>query len=296
MRYSWDLLQPLRAKLPALEQEFMGYYKRLSASALAAADGASIEKEEGERRAYAAGMEQRITEILLENGLNPADYCPHYRCPLCKDTGFRMEGSKKVRCTCQIVRRADQANGAYDFPTFAQFDLSVFPDGEQRERMQRHKDRLFAYAEQFPQTEKQNFLLLGKTGLGKSFLLSCVFQALRQKQVPVRFLTAYQLSQAFRAQHFGEKETLPALIRVPFLAVDDLGTEPMLRNITLEYFNTLLEERLRQGKHTGLVSNLTPDQLMARYGERIASRLLGNGRCDVLGFSGRDIRLHPLSL
>ena len=53
MRYSWDLLQPLRAKLPALEQEFMGYYKRLSASALAAADGASIEKEEGERRAYA---------------------------------------------------------------------------------------------------------------------------------------------------------------------------------------------------------------------------------------------------
>ena len=38
------------------------------------------------------------------------------------------------------------------------------------------------------------------------------------------------------------------------------------------------------------------EALMARYGERIASRLLGSGRCDVLGFSGRDIRLHPLSL
>lgn len=80
---------------------------------------------------------------------------------------------------------------------------------------------------------------------------------------------------------------------MPFLAVDDLGTEPMLRNITIEYLNTLVEERLRRGRHTGVSTNLTPGQLAERYGERIASRLLSPALCDVLGFQGKDLRLLP---
>lgn len=291
MRYSWDLLQPQRQNLPALDELFRGYYALLSASALAAAEGTAIDRAEAERRAYAEAMEGKITAILRAAGLEPSDFCPHYACPLCQDKGYVFKDGKQVRCTCRLVRRADEENGGYAFPTFQEFDLSVFPAGAQRETMSRHYERLYTYAAQFPDTEKPNFLLLGPSGLGKSFLLGCVTQALRAKQVPVRFVTAYQLLSAFRTQHFGGKDALGALIRAPFLAIDDLGTEPVLRNITIEYLYTLIEERLRQRRHTGLATNLTPDQLADHYGERIASRLLGRGRCDVLGFAGRDIRL-----
>lgn len=292
MRYSWDALQTLRRQLPALDELFCQYNQLLSASALAAARGEGLEQAEAERRGFADNMEARITEILHAAGLSAEEYCPHYHCPLCQDKGYLVQADgRRTVCRCQKVKQTDIQNGAYAFATFDVFDPAVFPAGTQRETACRHRDRLLRYTEQFPDTEKNNFLLLGPTGLGKSFLLSCVTQALRAKQVPARFTTAYQMQQAFRAQHFGGPDALDALIRVPFLAIDDLGTEPMLRNITIEYLNTLLEERLRRQRHTGVSTNLTPGQLADRYGERIASRLLGRAQCDVLGFQGRDLRL-----
>ena len=239
-------------------------------------------------------MEADITAVLLAAGLSPEDYRPHYRCPLCQDKGYTLsEDGRRVRCVCQAVQHADRKNAGVLLCSFADFDAMVFPAGPQRETALRHRALLQRYAEQFPQTEKPNFLLLGPTGLGKTFLLSCVASALREKRTPVRFVTAYQLNCDFRAQHFGGPDALSALIRVPFLAVDDLGTEPMLRNITIEYLNTLVEERLRRGRHTGVSTNLAPGQLAERYGERIASRLLSPALCDVLGFQGKDLRLLP---
>ena len=294
MQYSWDALQPLRRTLPRLDAIFCQYNRLLAASARAAAAGAGLEEAENARRAFVSGMEADITAVLLAAGLSPEDYRPHYRCPLCQDKGYTLsEDGRRVRCVCQAVQHADRKNAGVLLCSFADFDAMVFPAGPQRETALRHRALLQRYAEQFPQTAKPNFLLLGPTGLGKTFLLSCVASALREKRTPVRFVTAYQLNCDFRAQHFGGPDALSALIRVPFLAVDDLGTEPMLRNITIEYLNTLVEERLRRGRHTGVSTNLAPGQLAERYGERIASRLLSPALCDVLGFQGKDLRLLP---
>ena len=294
MQYSWDALQPLRRTLPRLDAIFCQYNRLLSASARAAAAGNGLEEAEKARRAYADGMEAEVTSVLLAAGLSPEDYRPHYRCPLCQDKGYTLsEDGRRVRCVCQAVQHADRKNAGVPLCSFAEFDAMAFPAGPQRETALRHRDLLRRYADRFPETDKQNFLLLGPTGLGKSFLLSCVASALRDKRTPVRFVTAYQLNCDFRAQHFGGPDALSALIRVPFLAVDDLGTEPMLRNITIEYLNTLVEERLRRGRHTGVSTNLAPGQLAERYGERIASRLLSPALCDVLGFQGKDLRLLP---
>ena len=294
MQYSWDALQPLRRTLPRLDAIFCQYNRLLAASARAAAAGEGLAEAEQARRAYAGSMEAEVTAALLDAGLSPEDYRPHYHCPLCRDKGYTLAADgRRVRCVCRAVQHADKANGGAALCTFAEFDESVFPAGPQRETACRHRDSLRRYADVFPKTDKQNFLLLGPTGLGKSFLLSCVASALRDRRVPMRFVTAYQLNCDFRAQHFGGQDALSVLIRVPFLAVDDLGTEPMLRNITIEYLNTLVEERLRRGRHTGVSTNLTPGQLSERYGERIASRLLSPALCDVLGFQGKDLRLLP---
>ena len=78
--------------------------------------------------------------------------------------------------------------------------------------------------------------------------------------------------------------------REPMLLIDDLGTEPMMRNITVEYLFTLLNERAAAKRHTVVATNLTPTQLRERYGERVASRLLDKTCTAPVLFTGKDLR------
>ena len=96
-----------------------------------------------------------------------------------------------------------------------------------------------------------------------------------------------------RQQHVGNDESyqgFAALIEVPLLLIDDLGTEPMMRNITVEYLFTLLNERAANRRHTVIATNLSPVELKERYGERVASRVLDRSACATLKFTGKDLR------
>ena len=64
----------------------------------------------------------------------------------------------------------------------------------------------------------------------------------------------------------------------------------MLRNITVEYLFTLLNERCAAGRATLIATNLSPAELKERYGERVASRLLDRSRCVTVRMAGADLR------
>ena len=107
-------------------------------------------------------------------------------------------------------------------------------------------------------------------------------------------VTAFKLFEAMRKQHIGSDETFDgftSLIDAPLLLIDDLGTEPMMRNITVEYLFTLLNERALNKRHTVIATNLTPAQLQERYGERVTSRLLDRSQTIALLLKGKDLRL-----
>ena len=96
-----------------------------------------------------------------------------------------------------------------------------------------------------------------------------------------------------RLKHIGAQEEAQGfeeLIQTPILVIDDLGTEPMLRNITVEYLFTLLNERCAAGRATLIATNLSPAELKERYGERVASRLLDRSRCVTVRMAGADLR------
>ena len=80
------------------------------------------------------------------------------------------------------------------------------------------------------------------------------------------------------------------LLSVPLLLIDDLGSEPMMRNITVEYLFTLLNERMAARRHTVIATNLSPLQLQEIYGERVSSRLLDRTRCATMRLEGKDLR------
>ena len=75
------------------------------------------------------------------------------------------------------------------------------------------------------------------------------------------------------------------------LIIDDLGTEPILKNVTKEYLYLIINERMVNDKSTIISTNLTPDQIIDRYGERIFSRLFNKTNCLKLEFTSSDLRL-----
>ena len=64
----------------------------------------------------------------------------------------------------------------------------------------------------------------------------------------------------------------------------------MMRNITVEYLFTLLNERIAAKRHTVVATNLSPVQLQERYGERVSSRLLDRAVCGAIQLKGKDLR------
>ena len=112
-----------------------------------------------------------------------------------------------------------------------------------------------------------------------------------EQGIRTRLLTAYEMMELFRAQHIGEGETLPALIEVPFLAIDDLGTE-VVNQFTLSCLYHVINTRLNLQKPTIISTNLTPGELRKLYSDRISSRL--TGEFQVIPFYGTDVRKQKL--
>ena len=84
---------------------------------------------------------------------------------------------------------------------------------------------------------------------------------------------------------------IDALLEPDVLFIDDLGTEPVLKNVTKEYLYLLLSERTNNNKLTVITSNLELDAILSRYNERIFSRLCNKRESFVAKIEGKDLRL-----
>jgi DNA replication protein DnaC len=243
-------------------------------------------------------MEQK--KALLKESGYPEDYLePIYDCALCRDTGTDVITGARCACFQKSVmheRFRELPVGCGD-ASFENFDLALFPDDTkmngltQRQMMRELKVRCEKYADDFPDTEKKNILLVGPSGLGKTYLLNCILKRITLRGFHGLFIPAYRLFDAFWKRHLDEVESLDAYYEAPVLMIDDLGTEPLIKNVTSEYFFSLLNERMKNGLHTLFATNFSPQGLMDRYGERIISRILSVGETDTFALTGKDVRL-----
>ena len=96
-----------------------------------------------------------------------------------------------------------------------------------------------------------------------------------------------------RRHHYRPEEpndAFDALFEAPLLLIDDLGTEPLIENVTVEELFNILNERQNAGLCTVISTNLTLENLQNRYTERVASRLADTRNCNFLGLMGKDLR------
>ena len=260
-----------------------------------------------EAKARTQADRQELARRLKEAGL-AGDYLEMtYRCPVCKDTGF-VGSPLKRHCDCFVKRLnermyEDAGLTGRTEQSFETFDEQFVPDEPveglsktQRQIALEARDRCRRYADRYPDTPRPGLLLMGPSGLGKTFLMNCVARRLIGRGFsPVR-MTAYRLFDLMRGACMGDEakyREFSRLLDEPILMVDDMGSEPMMRNITVEYWFTLINERSSAGKHTVIATNLSQADLAARYTERIASRMLDRAGFEAIGLAGRDLRLLP---
>ena len=251
----------------------------------------------------------RRADAALKKALSglgyPADYLDiPFDCPICRDRGY-VDAPYRQECQCfrqEVARRMRQAasDKVGTVQTFERFDENILPDEGPviQGRSQRAQTMLVRaacerYADEYPHTPTPGLVLMGTSGLGKTFLLNAVDARLSERGVEAERVTAFSLFEAMRGYHFGQeaqKARFERLLTCDMLLIDDLGTEPMMQNITVEYLFTLLNERSVNRRHTMIATNLMPNDVLARYGERVYSRLMDSQSMTVYPLAGRDLR------
>ena len=243
-----------------------------------------------------ATLKTKQTKLLNQLGFTKADLKPKYICEKCKDTGYY----KGRLCDCvakrynELVKQMSSYSKIVDF-TFDDFDASIFVDNDIREKMSKLYSASKKFCDNFPNTNKNNLVFLGPTGVGKTYLVSAIANKLIEKHQLVNYLTAFELNQMFLSYHVADinnkNSILENIINCDLLVIDDLGTEPMLNNVTKEYLFLLLNERNIRNKHIIISSNLSIDGLLDRYGERIFSRLADKRKSQIISINSVDLRL-----
>jgi DNA replication protein DnaC len=242
-------------------------------------------------------LRMKKSELLVSNGFDMEYLNLHYRCSKCRDTGFI--GNTKCSCFKQkvidVYYTGSELRGLLKVHNFDNFKLDFYPARKNelesespRKNMEKILSKSMSFLKNFA-TSDENLLFYGGPGTGKTFLSHCITKELMDKGSFVVYRTAEELIKGLKEIRFnGDTSLEDLLINCDLLIIDDLGTEQLSDFTKMEMFNLLNTKLLKQKKM--LVStNLTLENLLNTYSERITSRLLGN--FTACKFFGDDIRI-----
>lgn len=236
--------------------------------------------------------QKRLFE-LKKLGFSEKDLTPSYSCKLCNDTGF-VDNKKCVCLQKEIQKQLIKNSGITSsiVHDFSQSDPLILQNNEMLAKAHTLAKK---YVEKFPNIKTQNLVFMGEVGTGKTFLLECIAKELLQKEFYVVYVTAFNLSntmlKAMTLPPYESEIILSPLLGCDLLIVDDLGAEPIFRNLTSANMFTILNERGINGLPTLISTNLKPEDIEERYGNRVFSRLFNKRTSKVLLFSGNDLRI-----
>ena len=291
-RYYANLEQAYR-EVPRLRQIDMAMKQNVAQAVQSAfVDGPqkmAQAQEENERlqRQWDALVAQHFPKGFLDE----TPYCPH-----CGGLGY--VGKQMCSCLQELCRQEqirEVENLSCGQGRFEDFRLDYYSDradpkiGVSPRLIMEQNLRL---ARRFAQQFQGNLLFVGGTGLGKTFLSACIATAATQQGYSVTYETASHLFNNMEKHRFNPDEKTQEIVRryeeSDLLIIDDLGTELSGNFVTAALYN-LVNDRLLAGKPMVISTNLTIDEIRARYSPQIASRLQGNFQG--LTFLGEDIRV-----
>ncbi len=239
---------------------------------------------------------QKNKEIVLkELGLSLSDLSPSFDCEKCNDTGY-VDG-KMCTCAYQIYNNfLMQKCGVNlnDVTFLADYDYKYFGDNEEIDFAKKCVNIFNDYVNNLKHIPIKNVVMSGGSGTGKTYLSKCIAKEFISKNYTTLFVSSFDLNNMFLEEHLSQSDKkyyLRDLIDLDVLIIDDLGTEPVRKNVTKEYLLLLLNERISKDKSTIITTNLSPEQILDRYEERIFSRICNKRNTLIVEFKGKNLRL-----
>lgn len=243
-------------------------------------------------------VQANIKALLKSNGY-PEDYLKApFTCPVCSDTGFN--GIYFCECRKQLLKELASGELASVSKsadcTFETFNLDYYPlpvdpalGVSPRNRMRDVLNYCKCYAEDFD-TQSESLFMYGATGLGKTHLSLAIANEIIKKGYNVIYDSAQNIFTSLEKEKFsysnsGEREN--EIMDCDLLIIDDLGSE-FVTNFTTAALYNIINTRINRSKPVIISTNLTEDELEAKYTQRVTSRIIGN-YVSIL-FLGKDIR------
>jgi DNA replication protein DnaC len=297
IREAYDLIP----KLQELENEIISLSAKSGRMALRGDDSGL--KELKTRISELNGHKR---ELLICHDL-PSDYLEmHYQCSKCKDTGYL--GNEKCNCLKQAVAdlmySGSNIKSILAHENFSKFSFKYYSDDYIDEALGlsplSNMQKVVAVCKNFIRhfnKSNDNLLLLGNTGVGKTFLANCIAKELLDRGNTVIYLTAFRLFDILEKNKFSKDENdaydasnqFDYILDCDLLIIDDLGTE-LNNSFTNSQLYLIINERLLRQKSTIISTNLSLTNINTNYGERIFSRIASSYL--VQRIIGEDIRLH----
>lgn len=226
-------------------------------------------------------------EILQKYKIKKQWLTPEYSCKKCNDTGF--DNGKICSCYKKYYLHFFMDNFNFNF-----LKLHNFKSAKINEHNKIVIDKMQKYCNKFPHSNTKNFVFSGKTGTGKTFLTECIAENLINKNFNVIFISSFNLTNMLREYHYSFEKSSSYLIKLltecDLLIIDDLGSEPIIKNITKEYYLNILNERQFLDKHTIFTTNLERDEIINRYDERFFGRLTDKMKSNYIELKCPNIR------
>lgn len=254
-------------------------------------------------------LKNEKNKILTSMGISLEYFKPNYECSVCHDTGYITDNYTTTMCSClkqKIFDTEYNKSNIYNLKNqnFESFSDLLYSDEineekyrakiSPRENIKRIKNIAQNFIDNFENPEEKNLLFTGNTGLGKTFLSSCIANELLKNNKNVLYQTAPVMLDSIIEYRFGKssfnKSMYDNLLNVDLLIIDDLGTECMNNMKFSELFNIINTRLLNHSsaKKTIISTNLSLNNLYSNYDERIVSRIVGNYH--ICYFFGEDIR------
>ncbi len=275
----------------------------LSIISLAVAGPLDMQAKIASLRDRQKALQIRRKALLLENGFAEDELSVRYMCELCQDTGVR--GDKNCECYKRrlVMKAFEKSNLSQQLrnQSFKTFDLSLYSTEVDPQygispysAMQNIVEISKNFITDFERTDK-NLLFWGESGLGKTFLSTCIAKELIKKGYSVIYETTYQIVSLLEDYKFKRSSDLSELktqaerlYDCDLLILDDLGAEFSTAYTNAALFD-ILNSRLITNKKSIINTNLNMQELSDRYSERVISRIVGSYQA--LRFFGEDLRV-----
>lgn len=209
----------------------------------------------------------------------------HYKCEICKDTGYIVIDQVAYPCNC--TKSKNRLPEKLSKTLLKDFNMEFYP--RKAINPEKSKDTYYdkavklysdvvKFVEELENGENyvKGLFITGPIGSGKTHLVSAIYNELKKTRFDVEFFVVPDLLEQGKADMFNENGTRDVFSKAKkakVLILDDLGAHNYTPWIINQLYS-LINYRLNNMLTTIITTNLRLDDIDIRLDERIASRIL----------------------